>query len=169
MSWVGQRWADWGQVGQGQVRQGQARRGQGGKSKRGVTSKDSLFQHHHHPNFYDFFPWAIAPFIGNQKKSFKKNIMENNQNVPHKSINSQLLTKSLVYISIASFFFPLDFSGKKACFVLCTVWRVGRDSNAGLLFCILMAKIVELFVLWSWTRNWKDPWTCRNNNAFNSE
>ena len=120
---------------QGQVRQGQARRGWGGKSKRGVTSKDSLFQHHHHPNFDDFFPWAIAPFIGNQKKSFKKNIMENNQNVPHKSINSQLLTKSLVYISIASFFFPLDFSGKKACFVLCTVWRVGRDSNAGLLFC----------------------------------
>ena len=34
-----------------------------GKSKRRVTSKDSLF-HHHHPNFYDFFPRAIAPFTG---------------------------------------------------------------------------------------------------------
>ena len=35
-----------------------------GKSKRTVTSKDSLFQHHHHSNFYDFFPRAIAPFTG---------------------------------------------------------------------------------------------------------
>ena len=26
-----------------------------------VTSKDSLF--HHHPNFYDFFPRAIAPLL----------------------------------------------------------------------------------------------------------
>ena len=35
----------------------------GGKSERRVTSKDSLF-HHHHPNFYDFFFRAIAPFTG---------------------------------------------------------------------------------------------------------
>ena len=33
-----------------------------GKSKRRVTSKDSLFHHHHLPNFYDFFLRAIAPF-----------------------------------------------------------------------------------------------------------
>ena len=55
-----QKQAGWAQ---GQVRQGQARQGRGGKSKRRVTSKDSLF-HHHHPNFYDFFPRAIAPFTG---------------------------------------------------------------------------------------------------------
>ena len=28
-----------------------------------MTSKDSLF-HHQNPNFYDFFPRAIAPFTG---------------------------------------------------------------------------------------------------------
>ena len=43
-----------------------------------VTSKDSLF-HHHHPNFYDFFPRAIAPFTGNKRslevsKFLKKSI-----------------------------------------------------------------------------------------------
>ena len=39
-----------------------------GKSKRRVTSKDSLFHHNHHPNFYDFFPRAIAPFTGKTKE-----------------------------------------------------------------------------------------------------
>ena len=39
------------------------RQGEGRKSKRRVTSKNSLFLHHH-PNFYDFFPRAIAPFTG---------------------------------------------------------------------------------------------------------
>ena len=34
-----------------------------GKSKRRVTSKNSHF-HHHHPNFYDLFPKAIASFTG---------------------------------------------------------------------------------------------------------
>ena len=38
---------------------------EGGKSKRRMTSKDSLFHHHHYPNFYDFFPREIAPFTGN--------------------------------------------------------------------------------------------------------
>ena len=61
---VGQRQAGCGQVGQGQVRQGQAWQGRGGKSKKRVTSKDSLFHHYYHPNFYDFFPRAIAPFTG---------------------------------------------------------------------------------------------------------
>ena len=36
-----------------------------GKSKRKVTSKNSIL-HHHHPNFYNFFPRAIAPFTGTQ-------------------------------------------------------------------------------------------------------
>ena len=62
VSGAGQRQAGWGQAGLGQVSQGQAMLGgEGGKSKRRVTSKDSLF-HYHHPNFYDFFPRAIAPF-----------------------------------------------------------------------------------------------------------
>ena len=39
-----------------------------GKSKRRVTSKDSLFHHHQHPNFYDFFPRAIAPFTGTRRE-----------------------------------------------------------------------------------------------------
>ena len=49
----------------GKGKGGKSKRGkvEGGKSKRRVTSKDSLF-YHHHPNFYDFFPRAIAPFTG---------------------------------------------------------------------------------------------------------
>ena len=43
-------------------KQGKGKRGkvEGGKSKRRVPNKDSLF-HHHHPNFDDFFPRAVAP------------------------------------------------------------------------------------------------------------
>ena len=44
------------------MRQGQERQGGGGKSKKRVPNKDSLF-YHHHPNFYDFFPRAIAPIL----------------------------------------------------------------------------------------------------------
>ena len=40
----------------------------GGENKRRVTSKGSLF-HHNHPNFYNFFPRAIAPFTGKGDKS----------------------------------------------------------------------------------------------------
>ena len=44
-----------------------------GKSKRRVTSKNSLF-HHHHPNFYDFFLRAIAPFTGKHCVYKKKKV-----------------------------------------------------------------------------------------------
>ena len=48
-----------------------------GKSKRRVTSKDSLFHHHHHhPNFYDFFPRAIAPFTGRDAWTHLKSVEE---------------------------------------------------------------------------------------------
>ena len=42
------------------------------KSKKRVTSKGCLF-HHHHPNFYDFFLRAIAPFTGYDDDDFNYN------------------------------------------------------------------------------------------------
>ena len=35
-----------------------------------MTSKDSLF-HDHHPNFYDYFPRAIAPFKKNNLEALR--------------------------------------------------------------------------------------------------
>ena len=59
--WAGQGWVERGKGERVEGKQGKGKWGkgklgkvEGEKSKRRVTSKDSLF-HHHHPNFYDFF------------------------------------------------------------------------------------------------------------------
>ena len=53
--------------GKGERVEGKQGKGKSGKVERQEQEKgaqqDTIF-YHHHPNFYDFFPRAIAPFTG---------------------------------------------------------------------------------------------------------
>ena len=75
------------------------------KSKRRVTSKDSLF-HHHHPNFYNFFPRAIAPLTGSYLYLFqrlfpKKGVLIKNKKCISRCPDSPPVSQSTPFDGIA--------------------------------------------------------------------